>query len=314
MKNKKLIFLSSIIGLIFGITLSVIGAATQFTTGTIVTSSFLNSIYYTVQSGRTTGGHVHDGGSGDGHAPKIASTDIETGAVNSAAIADGTIAEADLDSDCVTGAKIANNAVTSAKINDGTINTADYGDDTVTCDKVNFTTGCDDLIPPNMIATYSEQHHLFPITGCADTSTADMYIYIPPDVSGSNRVCDFGTAWQYDQGLSGISSEYARVIYTCDNDGTDDTTDVLNITLYISDDDVGDTLSYDTLTWTSLDCGADNGVFATSWQSFTITDSQDIVTFYGEATALNNSCTASPDTCIPSIRLLGIEVKYTGTH
>ncbi|GAB4294229.1 MAG: hypothetical protein Kow0090_08860 [Myxococcota bacterium] len=57
---------SFLLGFIFAIGfIAFLAAKTQFTTGTRVTSQFLNSIYY------TNGGHVHDGGANDGSAAKI---------------------------------------------------------------------------------------------------------------------------------------------------------------------------------------------------------------------------------------------------
>jgi hypothetical protein len=48
-------------------------AKTDFQNGTIVTSSFLDSVF------KTNGGHVHDGADNDGHAPAI-SLDAHVGA------------------------------------------------------------------------------------------------------------------------------------------------------------------------------------------------------------------------------------------
>ncbi len=79
-----------------------------------------------------------------------ASSNIATGAVTSAKIANGTIVEEDLANDAVTSAKIAdgtivegnlaNDAVTSAKIADGTIVNGNISDDTITSAKLTAAT------------------------------------------------------------------------------------------------------------------------------------------------------------------------------
>lgn len=55
-------------------------AKTDFANGTVVTSDFLDSIFQTTVAGRSSSGHVHDGGTTDGHATKVeltAASDVD---------------------------------------------------------------------------------------------------------------------------------------------------------------------------------------------------------------------------------------------
>jgi hypothetical protein len=65
-------------------------AKTTFQNGTIVTSDYLNTMYL------TNGGHVHDGGGEDGHAPKINLAQHVSGKVAAANIGDHSHGQNDI--------------------------------------------------------------------------------------------------------------------------------------------------------------------------------------------------------------------------
>ena len=68
----------------------------------------------------------------------VGSSDIATGAVDSARILDGSVGTVDLANGAVTTAKLAAGSVTSAQIADGSVFGVDIANDAVTADKVSF--------------------------------------------------------------------------------------------------------------------------------------------------------------------------------
>ena len=277
-----------------------VAAKTPFSSGTRVTSEFMNSIYY------TGGGHVHDGGNDDGHAPKISCEDH----INwtEACIPDSSIELECNDIESWTTSGCASNVCA-----------VDFSraacDDVLTCDNTDWSNAdCKNSLPYNTPAFASTEYVFLPIEILhSGVSGNDPYVNTygggvgryAVSSSTSTRDWFFSTAWRPPT-ASTVSNTYIRVLYTCDEIDND------NFALYVdtADEPINDGLVWhdNVISQGELNCDNDE-LQATVWAAFNAgdADSADGLTlFYGH---LNSDIDADPT----YVNIIGIEIKYSGS-
>lgn len=110
-------------------------AKTDFEYGTLITPEFLDLLFYKDHgSGRR--GIQFDGQDEDGHLPQIITAFLADGAVDTAKLANASVANAKIQDGAVNTPKVADNAITESKIGDGAVSTRTLANGAVTGPKL----------------------------------------------------------------------------------------------------------------------------------------------------------------------------------